>query len=194
MKQKKIKQQTTFKIHNFQQPFKTLNHNFRSEYPPTELEEAVDSKDKTKDQKILIQIDLCKKKIIADKKIHPFIKKYFPQTVGKVRDKRDRQDYQARAFQRLLTGIQLNRPSNIRGRFLTLTSSNESFRSIKKSFDILKNRIERATWKKDGFHGFKFNKYYNVRTSEGEPYQQNQELGVYHIIYYGGYIPVQWLP
>lgn len=91
-------------------------------------------------------------------------------------------------------------------RFMTLTTSKEKRysrhktgtddngkpiwelkeRSVKDSFDILRQRIRRATVEKEGFTGFRLNKYYCLRTSEGN--------GVLHIIFWGGlYIPQNWL-
>lgn len=68
---------------------------------------------------------------------------------------------------------------------MTLTSSNTSKHPIKKSFDILRKRIARAKYEKDGFLGFKFNRYFCLRTSEGNT--------VLHIVYWGQYIPQRWL-
>lgn len=70
-------------------------------------------------------------------------------------------------------------------RFMTLTSPKNPKRNIKKSLDILKKRIARANVKKDGFVGFKFNRYFCLRTLEGN--------GVLHIVYWGRYIPQEWL-
>lgn len=70
-------------------------------------------------------------------------------------------------------------------RFMTLTTARRMKRTIEQSFDVLKMRILRATVKKDGFLGFKFNRYFKLRTSEG--------YGVLHIIYWGRFIPQRWL-
>lgn len=90
-----------------------------------------------------------------------------------------------------MTGLTIAVNNNAKMRFLTLTSANTQKRSIKKSFDVLRKRIRRAKiydkkgYKKDGFQGFNFNRYFCLRTSEGN--------GVLHIIYWGQYIPIQWL-
>ena len=120
---------------------------------------------------------------------HPYVEKHFQ----KHDDKKRRSDYQARTYHRLLTGLQIARNQNLFGRFMTLTSSFQSINPIKHSFDILRTRIERATYEKDGFQGFKFNRYYCLRTAEARPYQKNRTLGVLHIIYWGQYIPYDWL-
>ena len=92
---------------------------------------------------------------------------------------------QNRAFQRMFTGLQIAQNNNAFMRFMTLTSPKSPKRTIKKSLDILKKRIARATVEKDGFVGFKFNRYFCLRTSEGN--------GVLHIVYWGRYIPQAWL-
>jgi hypothetical protein len=97
-------------------------------------------------------------------------------------------------FHRLHTGLQIASYRNQPMRFLTLTTDpknrkvdrNGKIRSPKDSFDILRQKIERAKIEKDGFQGFKLNKYYCLRTSEG--------YGVLHIIFWGGrFIPFKWL-
>jgi hypothetical protein len=105
---------------------------------------------------------------------------------------------QKRIFQRLSTGLQIARNQGQVMRFMTLTTSKErvvikrgkrkgEVRTPKDSFDILRNRISKATMQKYGFIGFNLRKYYCLRTREGN--------GVLHIVYWGniGYIPIQWL-
>lgn len=106
-----------------------------------------------------------------------------------------RPDKNARLYHRLITGLQIGQNQHKFMRFLTLTTATHSPRSVKKSFDILRKRIERAEpfytkgkkkgQFKDGFQGFRFNKYFCLRTSEGN--------GVLHIVYHGNYIPQSWL-
>lgn len=103
----------------------------------------------------------------------------------------------ARMFQRLATGNQIAKYREAETRIITLTSSREKRfyrnrkgeiveRTIRQSWQNLRNRIKRATIEKDGFRGFNLNKYYAVRTSEGN--------GVYHIPFWGGnFIPQKWL-
>lgn len=91
----------------------------------------------------------------------------------------------SRAYQRLMTGLQIARNFNAFMRFLTLTSPNNPKRPIKKSFAILRLRIERATLRRDGFIGFRFNRYFCLRTSEGN--------SVLHIVFWGNFIPQDWL-
>jgi hypothetical protein len=91
----------------------------------------------------------------------------------------------ARAFQRMLTRLQIAKNNNAYMRFMTVTSAREQKRPIKKSFAVLRLRIERATYKRDGFVGFKFNRYFCLRTSEGN--------GVLHIVFWGRFIPQDWL-
>lgn len=97
-----------------------------------------------------------------------------------------RVDKSKRIFQRLATGLQIAKNQEAYMRFMTLTSGATVPRPIKESFDILRQRIERATWFKDGFDGFKFNRYFCLRTKEGPN-------GVLHIIFWGKYIPQKWL-
>lgn len=92
---------------------------------------------------------------------------------------------QATTFHRLATGLQIARNQNAYMRFMTLTSAPTQKHTLRKSLDILKKCIERATWKRDGFVGFKFNRYFCLRTAEGH--------GVLHIIFWGRYIPQGWL-
>lgn len=92
---------------------------------------------------------------------------------------------QGRIFHRLVTGLQIAINKNEIMRFLTLTTAPNAKRDIKKSFDVLRKRIMRANRWKDGFSGFKFNKYFCLRTTEG--------LGVLHIVFWGKFIPIQWL-
>lgn len=91
-----------------------------------------------------------------------------------------------RAFQRLVSGLQIARNENAYMRFMTLTSPRGGGkRSIRKSFDVLKLCIKRATLERDGFLGFKFNRYFCIRTAEGN--------GVLHVIFWGRFIPQAWL-
>lgn len=103
-----------------------------------------------------------------------------------------------RAFQTLVTGIKIGCNKGAFYRFLTLTTASgipEKLLVGKKNphfvdrlnwdFDILKKRISRAKYAKDGFSGFKFNKYFKLSTEEGN--------GVLHIIYWGNFIPQWWL-
>jgi hypothetical protein len=90
-----------------------------------------------------------------------------------------------RRYQRLISGLNVGAGQNERQRFMTLTTARGVKRGINKSFDALKKRINRATPKKDGFHGFKFNRYFKLKTAEGND--------VLHIVYRGRYIPQKWL-
>lgn len=92
-----------------------------------------------------------------------------------------------RVYNRLATGLQIADNEQADSRFLTLTSpKGGGKRPINRSFQILRNRILRATIERCRFEGFKMNRYFCLRTAEGN--------GVLHIIFCGGnYIPVQWL-
>lgn len=103
-----------------------------------------------------------------------------------------------RAFQRLVSGLTIGCHQGAYYRFMTLTTAPGIHQKIqvgkkKKQlvdrlnwdFDILKKRIFRAKYGRDGFSGFKFNKYFKLRTAEGN--------GVLHIIYWGRFIPQWWL-
>ena len=90
-----------------------------------------------------------------------------------------------RRFQRLLTGLQIAQNQEAFMRFMTLTTGTTAKRAIKKSFDVLRKRIARATFDRDGFWGFRFNRYYCLRTSEGN--------GVLHVVFWGRFIPWKWL-
>lgn len=90
-----------------------------------------------------------------------------------------------RAYQRMVTGLSIGNHQNAYMRFMTLTSSPESKKDINRSFDALKLRVQRATYRKDGFVGFTFNRYFKLKTAEG--------YNVLHIIYWGRFIPVEWL-
>lgn len=68
---------------------------------------------------------------------------------------------------------------------MTLTSIKYPKRELKDGFDVLRQRIQRARYERDGFHGFKFNRYFCIRTSEGN--------GVLHIVFWGRFIPQKWL-
>lgn len=96
-----------------------------------------------------------------------------------------RSDKYSRIFQRMVTGLQIAKNQEAFMRFMTLTTARRVLRPIENSFNLLKMRIQRATYKKDGFKGFKFNRYFKLRTSEG--------FGVLHIIYWGRFIPQNWL-
>lgn len=98
-----------------------------------------------------------------------------------------------RIYHRMATGLQIAQNKNQDMRFLTLTTSKTrvynkkgKIRTLIMSWQILRQRISRATMKKDGFIGFNLNKYYNLQTHEGN--------GVSHIVFWGGrYIPQKWL-
>lgn len=106
-----------------------------------------------------------------------------------------------RMFHRLATGALISKYRNSEIRFLTLTSSKTpkyyrgkdgeiKERTIKQSWAALRKRIKRgniaAENEKERFRGFNLNKYYALRTEEGN--------GVYHIVFWGGnYIPYEWL-
>lgn len=93
---------------------------------------------------------------------------------------------ESRAYNRLVTGLTIGDIVKAEMRFLTLTTAPFVTSDINKDFDALKKRIARATFAKDGFRGFKFNKYFKLKTSEG--------YGVLHIIFWGGrFIPKAWL-
>lgn len=117
-----------------------------------------------------------------------------------------RTDVKKIRFQRMATGLQIARNQNKPMYFMTLTTAKQRVqrkhflpdgtheyidRTIKESFAILRKRVERAKNKRqkrkksDGFNGFKFNRYYCLRTSEGN--------SVLHIVYWGRYIPQKWL-
>lgn len=68
---------------------------------------------------------------------------------------------------------------------MTLTSTKTPKRSLRQSFQNLRNRIKRAKLARCGFNGFNFNRYYCLRTDEGN--------GVLHIVFWGKYIPIDWL-
>lgn len=92
----------------------------------------------------------------------------------------------SRLFNRLKNGLDLAHHKNHWLRFMTLTSSPQADASkINDHFQILKKRIERATVRRSGFHGFRFNKYLKILTTEG--------YGVIHLLYVGRYVPQQWL-
>jgi hypothetical protein len=85
-----------------------------------------------------------------------------------------------RRFQRLQTGLQIGVNKRAPMRFLTLTTAKGVKRDICKDLDILKKRILRA-------FGWKFNKYYKLKTREGP------EKQVLHIVFWGKFIPKAWL-
>ena len=90
-----------------------------------------------------------------------------------------------RAFQRLCTGLSIGCNQGAYYRFMTLTTAKGVDRDINKDFDVLKMRILRAKPGRDCFFGFKFNRYFKLKTAEGN--------GVLHIIYWGRFIPQEWL-
>lgn len=97
-------------------------------------------------------------------------------------------DQQRRAYQRVKTGINAALRAGEYLRFMTLTTADGVKKQLNKSFNHLKMRIERANRKRDGFTGFKFNKYFKIETYEGN--------GVLHIVYRGTrkhYIPQKWI-
>ena len=65
-------------------------------------------------------------------------------------------------------------------RFLTLTTAKGVKRDICKDFDIFKKRVFRA-------FGWKFNKYFKLKTFEGP------EKQVLHIVFWGRFIPQRWI-
>ena len=107
---------------------------------------------------------------------------------------------QKRAYQRLLSGLRYHRSKRLR--FMTLTSANNMKRDIRSAWRVLKERIKRLTplrllklgyispselrkyyqnpCKRLEFH------YFKVETAEGV-------AGVFHILYFGDFIPVKWL-
>lgn len=104
-----------------------------------------------------------------------------------------------RAYQRLASGLSIGGHKDSYFRFMTLTSAPDS-PDINKSFNLLKHWIARATPKKirklnkkyhinlPTFEGFKFNKYFKLKTAEGH--------NVLHIVYWGAkqhFIPQAWL-
>lgn len=98
----------------------------------------------------------------------------------------------ARIFHRMATGLQIAQNEGEQMRFMTLTTApnrvkkrNGEIRTITESFELLRSKIKWSTIKKAGFKGFKFNRYYCLRTEEGN--------GVLHIIFWGRYIPIDWL-
>lgn len=104
-------------------------------------------------------------------------------------------DKQKRAYNRIKTGSAVALAKGEILRFITLTTASGVTKHLNKSFNHLKMRIERAKrykrdgkTKKDGFDGFKFNKYFKIETKEGN--------GVLHIVYRGTkkhYLPKKWL-
>lgn len=92
-----------------------------------------------------------------------------------------------RAYQRLVTGLSIGNHKAAFMRFMTLTTAPGVTRDINKDFDTLKKRIGRANQHNDGFYGFKFNRYFKLKTAEGP------ECKVLHIIYWGRFIPQAWL-
>jgi hypothetical protein len=90
-----------------------------------------------------------------------------------------------RRYHRLISGLNVGAAQNERMRFMSLTTAVGVKRDVNKSFDALKKRIQRATYKKDGYRGFRFNRYFKLKTEEGN--------GVLHIVYRGRYIPQEWL-
>lgn len=99
---------------------------------------------------------------------------------------------QRRLFQRMATGLQIAHNQDADMYFMTLTTSNNrvlnkkgEIRSLTDSFRLLKQRIKVATIKRCRFDGFRFNRYYCLKTEEGN--------GVLHVIFWGHYIPIEWL-
>lgn len=92
-----------------------------------------------------------------------------------------------RALHTLISGLTVGHRKGAFMRSITLTTELGVKKDINKSFDALKMRILRAKYDKDGFWGFRFNRYFKLKTAEG-PEQQ-----VLHIVYWGRYIPQEWL-
>lgn len=105
-----------------------------------------------------------------------------------------------RAYQRMVSGLTIANYKLGFMRFMTLTTarnvpttvtvhhkdgSTSEISKLTRDFDKLKLRIQRATIEKDGFKGFRFNRYFKLTTDEG--------YGVFHIVYWGEYIPQAWL-
>ena len=80
-----------------------------------------------------------------------------------------------RTFHRAKTGIKLAMSRGLRLRFLTLTTHKEyDISRLSKDLQILRKRIEHATFEHDGFDGFHL-EYCGVSTFEGN--------GVFHLLY-----------
>lgn len=90
-----------------------------------------------------------------------------------------------RVFQRLISGLTIGNLQGSFMRFMTLTTAPGVKKDINRSFERLKKRIMRATFEKDGFPGFKCNRYFKVKTKECN--------GVLHTVLMGNYIPQAWL-
>lgn len=97
-----------------------------------------------------------------------------------------------RLYQRMATGLQIARNQEADMYFMSLTTSehrimkrNGEIRTLTESFQLLRQRIKWATIRKCRFEGFRFNRYYCLKTEEGN--------GVLHIIFWGHYIPIDWL-
>lgn len=83
-----------------------------------------------------------------------------------------------RAYHRIVSGLTRAHAHGERLRFLTLTSANkDGIRTIRRHFQVLRKRIE---------HRFHFKaEYCSISTREGR--------GVLHLIFWGRFIPYQWL-
>jgi hypothetical protein len=107
---------------------------------------------------------------------------------------------QRRAYSRMLNGFKMHKGERLR--FLTLTTPKKPKKNLSDAWNTLKKRVERLTVKKlidDGYiKRSEWRRYYDsfnvdfrmaylcVWTSEGAN-------GVLHILYFGQYLPQQWL-
>ena len=134
----------------------------------------------------------------------PLLVKYLHNCTPKKEkpQKRKWNSAQKRCFQRIKSGCVVHRNKPLR--FMTLTSAPNMKRSMSSSFRVLKERVRRKTpysLYKEGYisknrRAFyypdrRYNKtlnfeYQKISTSEGVD-------GVYHIVYFGDYIPQEWL-
>jgi len=90
-----------------------------------------------------------------------------------------------RAFHRLVSGFTRARFRGDRLRFMTLTSAvGGSFGRLSRDLQVLRKRISRARYDRDGFSGF-LPQYWKINTNEGN--------GVLHVVFKGGFIPQRWL-
>ena len=91
-----------------------------------------------------------------------------------------------RRYHYLISGFTKGDHGNLPKRFMTLTTSVQAIsRDLIRDFNAFKQAVSRATVKKDHFHGFKLNNYIDFHTSEGN--------GVLHVVYYGRFIPIDWI-
>lgn len=135
---------------------------------------------------------------------------FCPVKLKIVKEFNNKSDKQKRSYMRIRSGVDSAFNRDMWLRFLTLTTATNIYRidtmleypknqrrydkgklllrSLTQSFNLFKLRIERATPEKDGFKGFKFNKYFKIETYEGN--------GVLHIVFWGTkkhFIPKEWI-